>query len=203
MNHLSDNTCTYCNSTLVRRSGRPHCSGDNLHEVRTIFDNILSLEHSSPSEFTYRVDNLVGNEDNYDLFVDYWERKKVDKNAYIKCLHENTYFRDTSEEPGRLPIPDPFIPFPDLAEVYIAEIMLGRELTPNEKDGTRFIPKIEQETGSHYFAPLRWIKWPTDYISLKDMTMKTDYDEPLMPVVFVVEDIRNIYVRRDGYMKDE
>lgn len=202
MNHFSDRQCQYCGSTMGRRRSQPHCTGDNLASVRDIFDNILTLEHSQPIEFARKVDNLIGNECNYDLFTDYWARRKADPKAYLICLHEQTYFRDIHEEVGRLPIPEPYIPFPDLVEVYIAEIMLGRELTPLEKDGSRFIPKIDQDTGLEYFAPLTWIRWPHSYISLKDMTIKTDYNEPKMPVIFNVEDIRGKYAGRSGEMRD-
>lgn len=188
---------------MTRRGGKPHCTGDNLSTIRTIFNDILALEHSSPSEFAYRVDNLAGNECNYDLFVDYWRAKKENPNAYLQCLHDKTYFNDVSDEPGRLPIPDPYIPFPDLAEVYIAEIMLGRELTPNEKDGSRWIPKIDQETGKDYLAPLKWIRWPLDYISLKDMHIKTDYNEGPLAVIFNIDEIRHKYAGRSGEGKDE
>lgn len=203
MNHFTDQTCCFCNSTLVKRRGSPHCTGDNLSTMRQIFDDIISLEESSPSEFAYRVDNLVGNEDNYDLFVDYWRAKKENPNAHLQCLHEQTYFRDTNGEPGKLPMPEPYIPFPDLVEVYIAEIMLGRELTPNEKDGSRWIPKIDQDTGLDYFAPLTWTKWPHGYISLKDMYIKTDYTEGPLPVIFEIDVIRCKYAGRSGEVRDE
>lgn len=203
MNHASNKTCCYCNSSMARRRSQPHCTGDNLAQTRTIFDHLLELEHSSPPDFARKVDNLRYNECNYDLFIDYWTKKKANPRAYLECLHEQTYFRDIHEEVGRLPIPEPYIPFPDLIEVAIAEIMLGRELTPLEKDGSRFIPKIDQETGSEYFAPLTWIRWPHSYISLKDMTIKTDYNEAPMRVVFDIDSIRGKYAGRDGGVKDE
>lgn len=205
MNTIHDKECKYCGSSMGRRGSHPHCTGDNLAQTRTIFDALLDLEHQSPSDFARKVDNLRYNECNYDLFIDYWTKKKANPNAYLECLHEQTYFRDIHEEVDRLPIPDPYIPFPDLIEVAIAEIMLGRELTPNEKDGSRYIPKIDQDTGLEYFAPLTWIKrgFPHAYISLKDMYVKTDYTEAPLKVVFEVDKIRNKYASRSGDLRDE
>lgn len=197
MNYNHDIECQYCNSTLYKKRGQPQCSGDNLPAMKTIFDNILRLESDDIIEFNSRVSNLIGNDYNYDLFVDYWEKRKKDSNSVLQCISRDTYFVDINEEPGRLPIPDPYIPFPDLAEVYIAEIMLGRELTEFEKDGRYSIPKIDQETGQYYFAPLKWIRYPIDYISLKDMVEKTDYNEGKLPKIFNIEDIRGIYAERN------
>jgi hypothetical protein len=183
--------------------GDVHCSGDNLHVTKLIFDRVLAIEFTEPEEFAKRVYSIQFNECSFDLFVSYWGKKKKDPTTNLHCIHEDTYFRDIHEEVGKLPIPEPYIPFPDLVEVYIAEIMLGRELTPLEKDGSRHIPKIKQEDGSHYFAALTWIRWPHSYISLKDMTIKTDYDEPLMAKIFDIEEIRGRYEGRDGGLIDE
>jgi hypothetical protein len=188
---------------MFRRGNRPSCSGDNLHVTKTVFDRVLALEHSDPEEFAKRVDSIQYNEASFDLFVSYWGKKKKDPTVNLNCIHEDTYFRDIHEEVGRLPIPEPYIPFPDLVEVYIAEIMLGRELTPLEKDGSRFIPKIDGETGRDYFAPLTWLRFPHSYISLKDMIIKTDYDDELMPVIFDIHVIRDRYINRDGNLIDD
>jgi len=203
MNTHHDKTCTYCGSSMFRRGNRPSCSGDNLHVTKTVFDRVLALEHSDPEEFAKRVDSIQYNEASFDLFVSYWGKKKKDPTVNLNCIHEDTYFRDIHEEVGRLPIPEPYIPFPDLVEVYIAEIMLGRELTPLEKDGSRFIPKIDGETGRDYFAPLTWLRFPHSYISLKDMIIKTDYDDELMPVIFDIHVIRDRYINRDGNLIDD
>jgi hypothetical protein len=203
MNYHHDIECCYCDSTLYKKGGRPQCSGDNLAATKTIFDSILRLEHTDISEFNARIDNLVGNESNYDLFITYWERKRKDPGSILQCISGDTYFIDINEEPGRLPIPDPYIPFPDLAEVYIAEIMLGRELTEFEKDGRRWVPKIDQITGQVYFAPLKWIRWALDYISMKDMVHKTDYTEPRLTKVFDISTIRDFCSGRDGYIIDK
>jgi hypothetical protein len=188
---------------MWKRRSLPHCSGDNLHVTKIIFDRVLSIEVTEPEEFSKKVYALQFNECSFDLFLDYWSKKKKDPTVNLNCLHEDTYFRDIHADVNRLPLPEPYIPFPDLAEVYIAEIMLGRELTPLEKDGSRWVPKIDQETGIDYLAPLTWIKWPHSYISLKDMTIKTDYDEPLMPKVFDIEVIRDTYKGRDGDLIDD
>ena len=202
MNNYHDKTCQYCGSTMFRRKNSPHCSGDNLHVTKTIFDRVLAIEHSDPSEFSKRIYSIQYNEASFDLFVSYWGMKKKDPTVNLHCIHEDTYFRDIHEEVGKLPIPEPYIPFPDLVEVYIAEIMLGRELTPLEKDGSRWIPKIDGDTGQDYFAPLTWIKFPHSYISLKDMVEKTDYNEPPMLKIFDIEDIRNRYEGRNGSLID-
>jgi len=202
MNSIHDKTCVFCNSTIFRRLGKPHCSGDNLHVTKLIFDRVLALEFTEPEEFAKKVYAIQFNESSFDLFVSYWEKKKKDSTTNLHCIHEDTYFRDIHEEVGRLPIPEPYIPFPDLVEVYIAEIMLGRELTPLEKDGSRWIPKIRQEDGSDYFAELTWCRWPHSYISLKDMTIKTDYTEPPLAKVFDINVIRNRYSKRDGNIID-
>lgn len=198
MNHLSDKQCRYCGSTMLRRAGSPHCSSDNLPTVKYMFDNILSLEFVSPEEFSRKLSNLQSNELTFDLFTDYWKKKKLDPTVNLICLHEDTYFRDIHVDSARLPLPDPYIPFPDLIEVYIAEIMLGRELTDLEKDGSIDIPKIDQETGNEYFAPLTWVKFPHSYISLKDMVIKTDYTEDPLPKVFDIDQIRGKYSSRPG-----
>lgn len=198
MNHHSDRECKYCGSTIYKRSGQPHCSGDNLHVTKLIFDRVLALEFTEPEEFSKRVYSIQFNECSFDLFLDYWGKKKKDPTVNLNCIHEDTYFRDVMAEPGRLPLPEPYIPFPDLVEVYIAEIMLGRELTGLEKDGSRWIPKIDQETGIYYLAPLTWTVFPHAYISLKDMYLKTDYTEPPLPKVFDIDQIRGLYDGRDG-----
>lgn len=198
MNHYSDTECNHCNSTLYRKRGKPQCSGDNLAAIKTIFDSILKLESTDIEEFNSRVSNIASNAYNYDLFVSYWEKKKTDPNAILQCTSRDVCYTDLSEELSRLPIPDPYIPLPDLAEVYIAEIMLGRELTEFEKDGRRWIPKIDQETGDHYFAPLKWIRWPIDYISLKDMVNKTNYEDQPLDKVFDVDIIKGFYSNRRG-----
>lgn len=203
MNHYSSTECCYCGSTMYKRLGRPHCSGDNLHIIKRIFDNVLALESISPEEFSKRVYSLQHNELSFDLFINYWGKKKKDPTVNLICLHEETYHRDIHEEVGRLPIPEPYIPFPDLVEVYIAEIMLGRELTPLEKDGSRHIPKIDAETGLDYFGPLTWVTWPHSYISLKDMVLKTDYTEGPLRKIFDIEQIRGRYSNRDGGLIDE
>lgn len=203
MNSLHDKECRYCSSTMYKRSGHPSCSGDNLHVTKLIFDRILSLEHTEPESFSKRIYSLQSSECSFDLFIDYWGKKKKDPTVNLNCIHEDTYFRDVMAEPGRLPLPEPYIPFPDLVEVYIAEIMLGRELTGLEKDGSRWIPKIDQETGIDYLAPLSWVKFPHSYISLKDMTIKTDYTELPMTKVFDIEKIRGLYASRDGRLIDE
>lgn len=197
MNHLHSKECCYCGSSMQKRQGKPHCSGDNLPETKQLFDSILSSEFTDRESFSDRIGKLQYNELVFDLFTSYWKSKKEDSDSPLICLHEETYYRDVKVEDGRLPMPEPFIPFPDLVEVYIAEIMLGRELTGLEKDGRRHIPKIS-EAGQIYFGELNWVRWPIDYISLKDMYLKTDYNEPLMPVIFNMEDIRNIYSNRDG-----
>lgn len=201
MNSFHDKDCQYCGSRMALRRSRPHCTGNNLHSVKAIFDSVLSLQ-SEPDQFSRRVADLQSNELVFDLFVDYWKKKKIDPTVNLLCLHEETYFRDINPGEPKLPIPEPNIPFPDLVEVHIAEIMLGRELTSLEKDGQRWIPKIDQETGQDYFAPLTWVKWPLDYISLKDMYLKTDYNEPAARVVFDVQQIRGKYKERDGGLID-
>jgi hypothetical protein len=203
MNSIHDKTCVFCNSSMFKRAGKPHCSGDNLHVTKLIFDRVLAVEFTEPEEFAKKVYAIQFNESSFDLFISYWSKKKKDPTTNLHCIHEDTYFRDIHEEVGKLPIPEPYIPFPDLVEVYIAEIMLGRELTPLEKDGSRWIPKIRQEDGSDYFAALTWIRFPHSYISLKDMTIKTDYDEPLMAKIFDIEVIRDRYASRDGSLIDE
>jgi hypothetical protein len=38
---------------------------------------------------------------------------------------------------------------------------------------------------------------------LKDMIIKTDYDDELMPVIFDIHVIRDRYVNRDGKLIDD
>ena len=202
MNHLHYKNCTYCDSSLVLRSSRPHCTGDNLLSTKEIFDSILKLELESPLVFKDRLETLQQEEFVFDQFLDYWRSKKVDPNVTLICLHEETYFRDLPIDEPRLPMPAANIPFPDLAEVYIAEIMLGRELTPFETDGRRWIPKIDQDTGLDYLAPLTWIEYPKSYISMKDMVEKTDYSGEPARKVFDIEAIRDRYLGRNGDILD-
>ena len=202
MNLLHYKNCIYCDSSLVLRSNRPNCTSDNLLSTKKIFDSILKLELESPLVFKDRLETLQQEEYVFDQFLDYWRSKKVDPNADLICLHEETYFRDLPKDEPRLPMPAANIPFPDLAEVYIAEIMLGRELTPFEKDGRRWIPKIDQETGLDYLAPLTWIIYPKSYISMKDMVEKTDYSGEPSRKVFDIKVIRNRYLGRNGDILD-
>lgn len=201
MNHIKDEYCRYCGSVIHLRGGRPHCSSDNLAHTKAIFDDILELEFKFPDEFNHRLEHLQENECSFDLFMDYWSRKKKDKSVHIKCIHEETYFRDITPDTGELPMPKPYIPFPDLVEVYIAEIMLGRELTGLEKDGSRYIPKISSK-GLIYFAPLNWLTYPHSYMSKHRASDKILDLEPL-PKVFDVETIRDMYKGRRGDLIDE
>lgn len=203
MNHYTDKTCCYCGSSLHLRSGRPHCSSDNLLVIKGVFDGILELEDSNQDLFQASMLNLRQDEYVFDLFTDYWGRKQKAPNTHIKCIHEDTYFRDECPGEPELPIPKGYIPFPDLIEVTIAEIMLDRELTGYEKDGSRYIPKINGETGALFFAALTWVIWPHSYIGLKDMSMHTDYTDPPLPVIFEVESIRGICSDRAGDEIDE
>lgn len=193
MNHFTDEECRYCGSTMYRRGPHPHCSGDNLEQTQKIFDEVLSFDPDS-LEFSTRLSNLQENEETIDLFMSYWSIKKVKPNSRLECIHKDTYFRNLEPESFELPMPPAHTPFPDLAEVYLAEIMLGRELTPNEKDGTDLIPKINED-GSHYRAPLKWILYPKDYMSSIKPEGKTLSLEPL-PKVFDINSIRGIY--KDG-----
>lgn len=200
MNTLKDKHCIFCGSTLYKRKGKPHCSGDNLKATQAVFDGILSFEASDPHQFSLRMELIQEDEFVHDMFLSYWQSKKKDPEAYIQCIHEETYKRSLKIVKKELPLPEAHIPFPDLAEVYIAEIMLGRELTHLEKEGSRYIPKIS-ENGDHYLAPLTWIKYPRDYMSQNQSSDKIDSLEPL-PVVFDIEQIRGMYSDRDGGVTD-
>ncbi len=136
----------------------------------------------------------------FDLFMDYWARKKKDPNTHLNCINKETYYEIIVGE-DKIPMPASYIPFPDLVEVYIAEIMLGRELTDLEKEGSRFIPKISEE-GDHYFASLTWITYPHSYMTLKPTEVTYNEDGPA-PVIFEIEDIRGIYSNRKGDVLDE
>lgn len=159
------------------------------------------MEESDFVYFSIRVESLRSKAEPFDMFMDYYNRKHKSKHARLTCLNEDD-LEPTSPEELRPPIAKSYIPYPDLVEVYIAEIMLGRELTPNEKDGSRSIPKIS-EAGAHFFAPLTWVTFPHSYISLKDMEEKTDYDAEPMPKIFDMETIRGIYSNRDGGLIDD
>lgn len=201
MNHITDSHCSYCGSSLYPRRGRPHCSGDNLHATKARFDSVLELELSDPVKFGNRLEHIQANEEEFDLFMSYWNHKKKDHQSTLQCIHEETYYRSKIPEIKELPMPKSYIPFPDLAEVYIAEIMLGRELTGFEKDGRRYIPKIN-DNGNVYFAPLLWITYPRSYMSENKATEEIKDLEPL-PEVFDMESIRGIYSGRDGEISDE
>lgn len=200
MSLLNDDTCPYCDSTIYHRSGEPHCSGDNLANVKETFISIIQLESTYPEHFQARLLSLQEDEYLFDLFMGFWTRYKKDPNSGIKCPYTGYEYSPFSED--RLPMPDPYIPFPDLVEVYIAEIMLGRELTELEKDGSRTIPKIN-EKGVMFFAPLTWTIYPHGYMSLKDMRIKTDYDAPPAEVIFDIEAIRGICSGRRGDIVDD
>ena len=193
MNHFTDEECRYCGSRLYHRGAYPHCSGDNIPEIKEIFDSILELDENS-SDFISRVSNLQENEEVFDLFMSYWKLKKINPSTPLECIHRDTYFRTLEPETHELPMPPANTPYPDLAEVYLAEIMLGRELTPLEKDGSVYIPKI-RENGEHYRAPLKWILYPKDYMSSIKPEGKTLSLEPL-PKIFNIKDIKGIY--KDG-----
>lgn len=203
MNHHSDDICRFCGSDLNVRFGTPHCTGNNLADTRSIFDEALALEKLDPSSFNSRLETLRENECTFDLFMDYWERKKKDSGAGIKCIHKERYFRDLEpQDLDELPMPDPYIPFPDLVEVYIAEIMLDRELTDLEKEGSCHIPKIRQENGSIYFAALTWVVFPHSYMSTSKGEGKIESLEPL-DKVFDIEAIRGRFSDRKGDSIDD
>ena len=188
MNHHTFKDCCFCGSSIHLRLGMPHCSGDNLQSTQSIFDDILKLE-SEGEAFASKISALQDNECVFDLFMVYWNLKKKDPETRLECIHEDTYFRDLEPETQEIPMPPAHIPFSDLAEVYIAEIMLGRELTDLEKDGSRYIPKIDEE-GNIYEAPLTWIKYPKDYMSTRKATNEILDLEPL-PKIFDINEIRN------------
>lgn len=193
MNRYSSETCQYCGSTLHRRFGHPHCSGDNLSATKRIFDDILELEPHSP-HFSTRLEYLQETELVFDLFMSYWNHKKRDPETCLDCIHAEVYTQDLTPRPTEIPMPEPFTPFPDLVEVYLAEVMLGRELVDLEKDGSRAVPKIN-ERGDFFWAPLTWVSFPHSYMS----TYKSDGQikglEPL-PKIFDIEAIRGKYAGR-------
>lgn len=186
---------------MYRRSGRDHCSGDNLNVTENLFNSIIELEDLDRDLFDKRLSSLQNNDAVFDLFMSHWERKKKDDSVSLKCIHSKIKPIVAPTE-AELPMAKPYIPFPDLVEVYIAEIMLGRELTNLEKDGSRYIPKINEE-GKHYFAPLTWVTYPHSYMTLKDMTVKTDYEAEPLDQIFDIKSIRGIYSNRKGDIIDE
>lgn len=190
MNHHSNESCVYCGSTLYKRSGRPHCSGDNIHYLKSIFDKILDMDQTS-KDFSSKLTSLRENEEVFDLFMSYWNIKKVNQDARLECIHEETYWRTLEPENKELPMPSSNTPYPDLAEVYLAEIMLGRELTPEEKEGTKMIPKIGED-GIIYRGYLTWILFPRSYMSTNKATDEILSLEPL-PKIFDLESIRGIF----------
>lgn len=193
MNSINDEDCKFCGSTLYKRSGVPHCSGDNLHFTKRVFDQILELE-SENIIFSAKLEALRDTEESFDLFMSYWNLKKQNPDTNLECIHRDTYWRNLEPETKELPMPPANTPLPDLAEVYLAEIMLGRELTHLEKDGTHVIPKIDEE-GNFYRAPLTWISFPISYMSDKRATDKIKCIEPL-PKIFNIEEIRGLF--KDG-----
>lgn len=199
-------TCHYCGSTIYFRSGYPHCSGDNLSELSVVFDNVLKLEKSNPDEFVRYMTNMQDTEDSFELFISYWNRKKKSDTAPLQCIHSEhehlTVKQRKAESLKGPPMPDPFIPFPDLVEVYLAEVMLDRPLTELEKEGSRYIPKIS-EKGDVYYASLTWTTYPHGYMSVKDMIIKTDYEAPPAPKIFDLESIRGCCKGRAGDIFDE
>ena len=201
MSITKDDTCPYCGSSLSVRFGNDYCTGDNLPETKSIFDSAIALEKVDPHTFGVKLDNLREDEFVFDLFMDYWSKIKKDPESGIRCIHKVNYFKDLRPASQEIPMPDPYIPFPDLAEVYIAEIMLGRELTNLEKDGSRYIPKIRDD-GSFYFAPLKWITFPHSYMSENEGEGRIMDLEPL-PKVFDIEDIRGRYAGRSGDKIDD
>lgn len=190
MNHVTDEECRFCGSTLFKRSGRPHCSGDNLEQTKAVFDKILELE-SDPESYSSRLTPLMDTEEIFDLFMSYSNLKKNDPEANLECIHEDTYWRSLEPETKELPMPPSSTPFPDLAEVYLAEIMLGRELTHLEKDGSKPIPKID-EFGDFYRAPLTWILFPKSYMSENKATEEIKDLEPI-PKIFDIHEIRGLF----------
>jgi len=166
-----------------------------------MFNSIIELEDHDLVSFNIRVESLRSKSEPFDMFMDYYNRKQKSKHARLTCLNEDDLEPTSPEEVGP-PIAKSYIPYPDLVEVYLAEIMLGRELTPNEKDGSRAIHKISEE-GVHFFAPLTWVTFPHAYISIKDMEDKTDYDAEPLPKIFDIEEIRGKYSGRDGGLIDD
>jgi len=190
MNSIHDEECRFCGSTLYKRNGLPHCSGDNLHFTKQVFDQILELE-SEPASFSSRLESLRDTEEAFDLFMSYWNIKKQNPDTNLECIHRDTYWRSLEPETKEIPMPPANTPFPDLAEVYLAEVMLGRELTHLEKDGTHVIPKIDED-GTIYRAPLTWILFPRSYMSDEKATDTIRDLEPL-PKIFDLEEIRGIF----------
>lgn len=228
MNHINDEWCQFCGSTLYKRDAKPHCSGDNIKKTQIYFDSLIGLEVLDMKEYESKLLQLGSDEAVSDLFWDYKQARVFNPKAPLECLNDKTYKPFIPDNEKKIPMPLSYIPFPDLAEVYIAEIMLGRGLTNNEKDESRFIPKIDytynitdinnkrsllnkpsykvyplNDKCSIYFAPLTWLVYPHSYISVKDMTEKTDYDEAPMERMFYIENIRGIFSVRDGNCIDD
>lgn len=199
--NFKDDECLFCGSTLYKRDGKSSCSGDNLPEVKTYFDLVLGFENSDKDEYQSRTVAMNHTSEYlFDLFMDYKNRKDVHGDDFLECIYESNYYKIQPPSEPRLPMPKSYIDFPDLAEVYIAEIMLGRELTGYEKDGRRLIPKID-ENGNIYLDKLTWILYPHSYMSNKKATGDILTDEPL-GVIFDIEAIRNLYKGRDGNVID-
>lgn len=196
MNPYTSDICKYCGSTIYTRFGQPHCSGDNLKDIKRIFDAVLDLE-GEPFSFSSRLETLQENELTFDLFMSYWNHKRKDSECDIECIYTEMNLRDISPEPTEVPIPEPFTPLPDLIEVYIAEIMLGRELTIQERSGVENIPKIS-EAGDFFWAPLTWVTFPHSYMSTHKSDGLIKSLEPLVKI-FEIEDIRGRY--RSGRAK--
>lgn len=196
--------CQHCGSTLVYRYGIQHCTGDNTLNIQEYFNNLIDLEVNDIKAFNESFTTLQHKEETLDLFITYWGLVKSDNIQQVNCpFNEDIKIAYTSVGDFKLPMPSSSVPLPDLAEVYLAEHMLGRELTHNEKVGTRYIPKIN-ESGDLYFAPLKWLEYPhnfsTDY---KDLFDKTDYDSDSLEAIFDFNAIKGIYSNRTGDINDD
>ena len=197
--------CHYCSSKIYFQMGYPKCSGDNIYELRKVFDNILATEQTAPAIFQAHLENLQSIDESFDIFLSYWRRKQRDPTASLKCPHDEENHmsinqRKTMVAEG-IEMPKAYIPFPDLVEVYIAEIMLDRPLTDMEKEGNRYIPKISDD-GYTYFAPLTWTTYPHGYMTPKDMNLKRVDNEPL-PKIFDIDEIRGSCKGRNGNIYDD
>jgi hypothetical protein len=169
--------CPECGSTVKPLEGTLKCTQDKLN----LYDEEFRKWKIAGEGYVKKQLQACGSiiREMYDRW-DYLDDKG--NRPSFQCFYEPV--KDFN------PMTEAKVYLPDPIQQKIAETILGRTLTEEEYRGEHRVPLINQN-GEPTYDRIQQLVYPYDFISLKDMTDKTDYTK--MPVVFQLKTLKKDY----------